>query len=89
VEAVGSGGIRFSARPGFPLGALEALGQLPRWYEARVAAPALALHCHTDVLVDLFEDNFEMATDFLAMVARATLRILEWSAARAAEARDG
>ena len=89
VQALGSGGVSFTAGPGFPLGALEAVGQLPRWYEARVALPTLALQCHTDVLVDLFEDNFEMATDYLAIVARATLRILEWSAAQVAGTPEG
>jgi CRP-like cAMP-binding protein len=89
VQAEGSGGVSFSVGPGFPLGALEALGQLPRWYRARVATPVTALQCQMDVLVDLFEDNFDMAMDFLALVARVTLRILEWSAAREAEPRDG
>jgi CRP-like cAMP-binding protein len=89
VQTTGSGGVGFRAGPGFPLGALEAVGQVPRWYEARVSAPVLALQGQTDVLVDLFEDSFEMATDYLALVARATLRILDWTAAQAAEARDG
>jgi CRP-like cAMP-binding protein len=88
VQATGSGGVSFRAGPGFPLGALEAVAQMPRWYEARALAPIVGLQTQTDVLVDLFEDNFEMATDYLALVAGATLRILDWSAAQAAQPRD-
>jgi hypothetical protein len=32
------------------------------------------------VLVDVFEDNFEMAMDYLAVLAQSTLRILDWAA---------
>ncbi len=35
VQATGAGDVSFRAGPGFPLGALEAVGQVPRWYEAR------------------------------------------------------
>jgi CRP-like cAMP-binding protein len=89
VQATGSGGVSFRAGPGFPLGALEAVGQVPRWYEARALTPVVGLQVQTDVLVDLFEDNFEMATDFLAVVAGATLRILDWNAMQAAQSPDG
>jgi CRP-like cAMP-binding protein len=83
VQATGSGGVRFRAGPGFPLGALEAVGQVPRWYDAQSLTPVAALQLQTDVLVDLFEDSFEMAMDQLALVARATLRMLDWNAAHA------
>ena len=89
VQAMGSGGVSFRAGPGFPLGALEAVGQVPRWYEARTLTPVVGLQVQTDVLVDLFEDSFEMAMDFLAVVAGATLRILDWSAMQAAQSPDG
>jgi CRP-like cAMP-binding protein len=80
VQAAGSGGVGFEAGPGFPLGALEALAQTPRWYAARTLTPVVALQAQPDVLVDLFEDNFEMAMDYLALVAATTLRILAWRA---------
>ena len=80
VQAAGSGDVRFEAGPGFPLGALEALAQTPRWYAARTLTPVVALQAQPDVLVDLFEDNFEMAMDYLALVSSATLRILAWRA---------
>jgi len=89
VQATGSGGVSFRAGPGFALGALEAVGQVPRWYEARALTPVVALQAQTDVLVDLFEDSFDMAMDFLAIVAGATLRMLDWRAAQEAQPLDG
>ena len=89
VRARVPGGVEFSAGPGFPLGALEALGQRPRWYDAVATTPVVGLYGQTDVLVDLFEDNFEMAMDYLAVIARVTLRILDWSASQAAQPLDG
>jgi CRP-like cAMP-binding protein len=80
VQMTGSGGVSFEAGPGFPLGALEAVAQIQRWYDARALTPLVALQMQTDVLVDLFEDNFEMAMDYLALIARATQGILVWKA---------
>jgi CRP-like cAMP-binding protein len=85
LRATGSRGIAFRPGPGFPLGALEALGEVPRWYEAVTETPVVALQAHVGVLVDVFEDNFAMAMDYLAMIAQSTLRILDWSAARGEE----
>ena len=34
---------------------------MPRWYEARALTPVVGLQAQTDVLVDLFEDSFDMA----------------------------
>jgi CRP-like cAMP-binding protein len=85
---VPGGGVEFSAGPGFPLGALEALGQRPRWYDAVATTPVVGLYGQTDVLVDLFEDNFEMAMDYLAVIARVTLDILDRSASQAAQPLD-
>jgi CRP-like cAMP-binding protein len=85
VQALPSRGAPFEARPGFPLGALEAVAQVPRWYEARTLTPVTALSAQTDVLIDLFEDNFEMAMDYLAAVAAGILQVLQW---RADEAPD-
>ena len=33
-------------------------------------------------LVMEFEDNFEMAMDYLSVIAQSTLRIVDWSSAR-------
>jgi CRP-like cAMP-binding protein len=89
VRATVPGGVEFSAGPGFPLGALEALGQRPRWYDVVAATPVVGLYGQTDVLVDLFEDNFDMAMDYLAVISRVTLRIADWSAAEPAPSPAG
>jgi CRP-like cAMP-binding protein len=89
VRATVPGGVEFTAGPGFPLGALEALGQRPRWYDVVATTPVVGLYGQTDVLVDLFEDNFDMAMDYLAVISRVTLRALDWSAEQAAQALDG
>jgi CRP-like cAMP-binding protein len=85
LRAQGSTGFRFRPGPGFPLGALEALGEVPRFYEAVAETPVVALQGPMNVLVDVFEDNFAMAMDYLAVIAQSTLRILDWTAARGEE----
>lgn len=82
VAARPSRGPSFRAGPGFPLGALEALGELPRWYEAQTETPVVALQGQIGALVDVFEDHFEMAMDYLAVLAQSALRMMDWSAAR-------
>lgn len=81
VAARSAAGPSFRAGPGFPLGALEALGELPRWYEAVSETPVVALQGHMGALVDVFEDHFEMAMDYLAVVAQSALRMQDWGAA--------
>jgi CRP-like cAMP-binding protein len=85
LRARGSSGVSFHPGPGFPLGALEALGEVPRWYEAVAETPVVALQGDVGVLVDVFEDNFGMAMDYLAVIAQSILRILDWTAARGEE----
>jgi len=85
LRAAGSSGVSFRPGPGFPLGALEALGERPRWYEAVAETPVVALQAHVGFLVDAFEDHFDMAMDYIAVIAQSTLRILDWTAARGEE----
>ena len=82
VQATASSGLAFRPGPGFPLGALEALGEVPRFYEAVAETPVVALQGHMGVVVDAFEDNFGMATEYLAVLSQSTLRILDWAATR-------
>ena len=37
----------------------------------------MALHGNIDGLIDVFEDHFDMAVDFLAAISQLTVRILE------------
>jgi CRP-like cAMP-binding protein len=70
-------GLRFELLPGQPVGNLEGLAELPRWFEARTLTPVLALRGRSDDLLDIFEDNFRMGRDFLAALARLLQRQIE------------
>jgi CRP-like cAMP-binding protein len=70
VTCVLPGGRRFRAGPGAPLGALESVAEWPRWYEPVTETPVVALHGNIQGLLDVFEDNFAMAMDYLAVMAR-------------------
>jgi CRP-like cAMP-binding protein len=89
LRATSSAGVSFRPGPGFPLGALEAVAERPRWYEVVTETPVMALQGNMGALVDVFEDNFEMAMDYLAVIAQSTLRVIDWSAARGEDALFG
>jgi CRP-like cAMP-binding protein len=74
---VPANGLRFCAASGIPLGSLEAVAEVPRWYDAVTQTEVVALNGNAEALVDVFEDNFEMAMDFLAVVARVMLRLVQ------------
>lgn len=75
-EAVGRG-FSFELQPGDPVGALEAMAERPRWYEPTTKTPVFALQGNIEGLLDVFEDNHEMALDYLAVIAGYLLRLLE------------
>lgn len=85
LRARSAAGLAFRPGPGFPLGALEALGERRRFYDAEAETPVVALQGDISALVDVFEDHFDTARDYLAVIAESTLRILDWSAARGDE----
>jgi CRP-like cAMP-binding protein len=70
-------GVEFDAGPGTPLGSSEAMAELPRWYDATATTPVVALLGSSEALLDVLEDNYQMARDYLAMWAKATLEIVE------------
>ena len=65
------------AVPGTALGALEAMGELPRWHDAITETPVVALAGDVEMLLDVFEDNLAMGLDYLALIAGWTVRIFE------------
>jgi CRP-like cAMP-binding protein len=67
----------WSVGPGTPLGALESMAERPRWYSATTETKVTALQGHVEGLIDVFEDTFDMAIDYLATMARAQIRILD------------
>jgi CRP-like cAMP-binding protein len=74
-------GYRFHLGPGAPPGGLEATAEAPRWYTAVAETPILALHGRMEYVLDLFEDNFDMGTDYLAVLARRLLEVMEATSA--------
>lgn len=68
-------GFEMQVGAGQPLGILEAFAQVPRWYEATIVEPTVALSGDVETFVDVLEDNFEMAMDYLAVIARWTLML--------------
>lgn len=70
-------GIDFTLGPGGPLGSLESLAEMPRFYDADARTEVWALHGSTEGLLDVFEDNFEMASDYLQAVAADIIRVVK------------
>ena len=54
------------------LGMLEAAAGEPRWYGAVAETAGLVVEQDVEVLADLFEDNVDVALDYLAWVSRST-----------------
>jgi CRP-like cAMP-binding protein len=69
----------FTAGTGYPLGNLESQCGAPRWYQAVTETPVVALRNSTDALIDLLEDHFETAREFLAAMASGLIRLLRQS----------
>jgi CRP-like cAMP-binding protein len=82
----GKRGIEFRAGPGIPLGAFETLAGPPRWYRAVAETRVVGLTGDIDQLLDVFEDNFEMALDYLATICRYRVRLMDRLAERGEDA---
>jgi CRP-like cAMP-binding protein len=70
-------GFEMMVGPGGPLGIVEAFAQIPRWYEATVVETTVVLTGDVETFVDVLEDNFEMAMDYLAVIARWLLALAQ------------
>ena len=77
VRCRSAAGQDFVAGPGFPLGALEAVAEEPRWYEAVAETRVTGLQGPVETLIDVFEDNFDLARRYLGGMAQGLIRILE------------
>lgn len=74
-------GFCLEPQPGYPLGGLEAVAGVPRWYDAVCETPVVALSGNAEILFDLFEDNSDVALAYLAQIAKVHLDALERVAA--------
>jgi CRP-like cAMP-binding protein len=71
------GPVHFRAGRGTAIGALESIAGQPRWHDAVADTHAEVLEHDVDDLIDVFEDNVEMAMDFLAWVSSDALKLIE------------
>jgi hypothetical protein len=70
-------GFGLAPGPGYPLGGLDAVAGMSRWYDAVCDGPVVALSGDVEILFDVFEDSAEVALDYLSQIARSHLRALE------------
>jgi CRP-like cAMP-binding protein len=64
--------------PGATVGGIESMAGEPRWFDLVTKTPAVILRGRSSGLIEVFEDNHDMARDFLAMSANALVAI--WDA---------
>ena len=62
--------------PGYVVGGAESLVGLPRWNQLVVEEPAIVLRGTREGLIDLFEDDHDLAVRFLSMLA--TMLVTMW-----------
>ena len=67
----------FRVGPGRTLGALEALAGELRWHDAVAETAGVLIELDVEDLIDMFEDNVDMALDCLAWLSRSTLELIE------------
>jgi CRP-like cAMP-binding protein len=70
-------GFALAPGPGYPLGGLDAVAGMSRWYDAVCEGPVVTLSGDVEILFDVFEDSAEVALDYLSQIARTHLRALE------------
>jgi CRP-like cAMP-binding protein len=56
---------KFKFDPGSTVGGIDALANMPRWYQARAETPVRTLRVDTQRLLDVIEDNIELGMDML------------------------
>jgi CRP-like cAMP-binding protein len=71
------GPVQFRAGPGVTIGALESMAGQPRWHDAVAGASTDVLELQVNDIIDVFEDNTDMATDYLAWVSSTALNLIE------------
>lgn len=77
---VRSSGEEFHRGPTAVIGLHETLAGSARWHDAEAATAVVALRVETEPFLDILEDHFDMALDFMAIMAGDLLQRLERSA---------
>jgi CRP-like cAMP-binding protein len=71
--------VEFRAGSGTAIGALESIAGQRRWHDAVADTRVDVLETNVNDLIDVFEDNVEMAMDFLAWASSVALALIETS----------
>jgi CRP-like cAMP-binding protein len=66
-------GQSFLAGPGYPLGNLESLAHVPRWYRPVAKTDVIAFRADHETFFDVMEDDFEVAEAFLKAMSTGIL----------------
>jgi len=67
---------------GSSIGGLDNLAGQRRWFTAEVDRPLVGLRFDTEIFLDVLEDHYPLARDFLGMLARGLLELYEQQAGR-------
>jgi hypothetical protein len=71
-----SRGTRFRYGPGTGVGGVDTVAIRPRWYTATAETPILGLRPKVDRFVDLLENDYSLAGNFLASLSNALIGVL-------------
>ena len=71
------GRVLLDVLPVTPLGEIEGVAGLPRWFRASTVTPVSLLSIDSEGVLDALEDNSEMALDYLATTTRWLLALLD------------
>ena len=82
-QVEGSAG-SFVAGPGYPLGNIETLAGAQRWYVPTIHRELVTLRGNHEALFDVLEDDFDVAMEFMAEMARGAMNSIELLADRGA-----
>lgn len=88
IDCEGDGQL-FRFGPGSSVGGLDSLADVPRWYDAVTQTEVTALEMDGDQLIDILEDNVDVAMNLARNIARGLLELRERNAQARSEARRG
>lgn len=77
VAADNLSGQRFVLGEGSSVGGVDGLADEPRWFTATAATDLVALQLPNELFLDVLEDDYEMARDFMASMAASLLDLME------------
>jgi len=80
IRAHNEAGQEFTFGAGSAVGGLDWFASQPRWFSAEVAHDLVAIEINAESFIDLLEDSYELARDFLAVMAQGLTYMYELAA---------